>query len=186
MFQGATEPTHRGSWTATGAGCGEQWPHTACWEPPGPALSSRMCVSSPRGGWRCAGGAPCGENTLLDLAWHSWCLLWPWGCLGGLAREREGKVERNCGRASSACMAWCLNLKLPTVWCLRQYQISISKSCGRTVWSTGVSLSLYVHIFMSLSRLPLTHRWDVTILFLPWLPSMHHIHPSPLDGSGSL
>lgn len=77
--------TYRGSWTARGAGCGEQWPHTVCWEPLGPALSSRKCASSPRGGWRCAGDAPYDENTLLDLAWHSWYLLWPWGCLRGLA-----------------------------------------------------------------------------------------------------
>lgn len=46
--------------------------------------------------------------------------------------------------------------------------------------------ALCVFIFMSLSTLPLTHRGDITILFLPWLPLMHHIHASPLDGGRPL
>lgn len=75
--------THRESWTARGAGCDELWPHTECWEPLGRELSNKTCVSSPRGGWRCVGDAPFGENKLQDLVCHSWCLLWPWGCLGG-------------------------------------------------------------------------------------------------------
>lgn len=72
--------------------------------------------------------------------------------------------------------------ELPTVWCLQQCHIRISKAAAEL----GVHLRLYVPIFMSVSRLSLTHRGDVTILFLPRLPSMHLIHPSPLDGGGSL
>lgn len=60
----------------------------------------------------------------------------------------------------------------------------------RLKWSsvclTRVRLTLYLPIFMSLSRLPLTHRGDVTILLFPWLPLTPHIHASPLYGGGSL
>lgn len=161
IFLGVSEMTHRGSWKATGAGCGEQWPHTACWEPQGPALSNRKCVSSPLGGWRYAGDAPYGENMLLDLFWHSWYLLLPWGCLWDQREKAREKKERNHGSANSHCTASFL-------------------------WNLELRDTFYTLIFMSLPRLPLTHRRDVTILFLPWLPSMHHIHPSPLNGCGSL
>lgn len=180
--------THRGSWTATEAVCGEQWPHTACWELPDPALSSRKCVFSPRGGWRYAGGAPYGENMLLDLAWHSWYSLLPWGCL---RRTGEGKVERKqflstySNSVWTACFhseSWTLNSVMFTV-----VSTCISKNCSRAQCVLmQYALHFYVPIFMSLSWLPLTHRGDITILFFSWLPSMHHIHPSPLDGGGSL
>lgn len=86
------------------------------------------------------------------------------------------RSQRYCGLTNSACTACsCSSVKYAFL------QLQQSSMCP-----IGVCLTLYSPIFMSLSRLPLTHRRDVAILFLPRLPSMHHIHPSPLDGSGSL
>lgn len=69
--------THRGSQTATWAGCGALWPRRACLERPGSAQSSRRCASSPRGGWRCARGAPCDGSTPSALVWCFWRWSWP-------------------------------------------------------------------------------------------------------------
>lgn len=101
--------THRGSLTATGAGCGERWPHKACLEPPGSALSSRKCASSPHGGWRCAADALYGGNMPSDLVWHSWHWLSPWGCL---SREECSQTKSIC----SASPLWILGPQQHSVY----------------------------------------------------------------------
>lgn len=102
--------THRGRWSASRAGCGEQWPRRWCWGPPGWAPSGRRCPSSPCGGWRCATCALCAAGRQRGLDGRCGSSSWTATCLGGKKRVRRsvriGKCWASDGLEAKASTHW--------------------------------------------------------------------------------